>query len=223
MADPQAVPEAAPFPPQPWRLAGELELAVWLARKQDLDFPVPAGWRPVGLFGRRLVGAAFARYAPGGDLAYRELAVGVAVRRGARLAVTIPWIWVDDRRALEGGRSLWAIPKQRAYFRRAGEHLEAVDLSGRAIAAQRRQLRLPLPGRWPLRFTIAQPSAGAALLTPARIRARLCLAAGRWRAAGQLWFLDGRAPLLSVSLEAAELVFGATAAAERRRRAADKL
>jgi hypothetical protein len=209
MPDPQAAAEPATFPPQPWRLKGEAELSAWLVPAASLAFEPPAGWRPVGVFGRRLVGAVFARYAPGGDLAYRELAVGVAVRKGLRLAVTIPWIWVDDPRALEGGRRLWAIPKAPARFRRAGAGLEAEDAGGRPIAAVAGGPGLPLAVRARLRLLIAQPHPAGPRLTPARVAGRFSLARLRWRAGAPLGFLSGALPLVGLRLAAAELTFGA--------------
>lgn len=198
----------AAYPAEPWRLTGELEAAAWLVPAREVEIDLPAGWRPVELFGRRLVGAVFARYAASGDLAYRELAAGVAVRRGLQLAVTIPWIWVDDPRALEGGRQLWAIPKQRAAFLREDERLQADDAAGRVIAVLQRRILAALPGRWPGALAIAQPTDTGARVTPARLRGRLSLARSRWRAAGPLAMLDGRTPLLSLRLDRAEMLFG---------------
>lgn len=206
MPQPQATPAA--YPQEPWRLAGEFRLAAWLVPAREVLFEPPPGWRPVQLGGRRLVGAVFARYVDGGDLAYRELAAGVAVRRGLRLAVTIPWIWVDDARALAGGRALWAIPKRMARFRRTGAREEAWDAAGQALCAREPRLALPLPGRWPFALTIAQPAAGGAQLTPARLLGRLALGRSRWRAGGPLAMLDRRTPLVSLRLDRATMVFG---------------
>jgi hypothetical protein len=192
---------------------GELKLSAWLVPAQEVVFEPPAGWRPLELLGCRLVGVVFARYLPGGDLAYRELAAGVAVRRGVRLALTIPWIWVDDRRALAGGRELWAIPKRAGRFRRVGVLLEADDDAGQTIATRETRLQVPLPGRWPFAFTIAQPIEAGVRLTPARLSGRLALSPSRWHAAGPLAMLNGRPPLLSLRLDRAEIVFGSAPAA----------
>ena len=202
------MPDDRAYPSEPWRLVGELELAAWLIPPRDAAFKVPEGWRPLRLFGRRLVGGVFARYASGGDLAYRELAVGVVVRRGWRLAVTIPWIWVDEPRALEGGRRLWAIPKQPARFRHAAARLDAEDAAGRTLAALQRRVLPPLPGRWTAALTVAQTAEDGARLPPARLRGRLTLARSRWRGSGPLRMLDGRAPFVSLRLDRAEMLFG---------------
>jgi hypothetical protein len=207
------MPDDRAYPPEPWRLTGELELAAWLIPAREIRLTAPAGWRPFRLFGRSLVGAVFAHYAPGGDLAYRELALGVAVRRGLSFALTLPWIWVDDPRALEGGRELWAIPKQLASFRRTAERLEAEHEGGRTIASLHRRILLALPGRWSAELAIAQPDGDDVRLTPARLRGRLSLARSRWRAAGPLEMLDGRRPILSLRLDQAEMLFGEDEAA----------
>lgn len=207
MRSPQATPSPTGYPPEPWRLRGELQASLWLVPRKALAFQAPAGWRPVTLLGRCLVGAAWAHYRPGGDLSYRELAVGIAVRRGLRLAVTLPWIWVDDPRSLAGGRQLWAIPKKLARFGAAGE-LSAQDCAGAPIAESWGGRARALPGRWPAAFTIAQAAQPLPALTPARFTARLGLRRSRWRAASPLEFLDGRRPLLTLRLERAALRFG---------------
>jgi hypothetical protein len=209
MAPLQAAAEPADYPPQPWRLVGALDVSVWLIRGRELEFTPPPGWRPLRLMGRCIVGGAWARYDPGGDLAYRELAVGVAVRRGLRVAVTLPWIWVDDARSLHGGRALWAIPKAMARFAEQGGRIEAGDEAGRPLAALTRRRGLSLPGRWPVGFTLVQAAAEGARLTPARVTAKLeALSGAGWSAGGPLAFLDGRRPLFSLRLERAALRFG---------------
>jgi len=209
MSVPQAIAEADRFPPAPWRLEGRLDLSVWLVPARDLAFEPPPGWRPLTLFGRCVVGGVWARYGPGGDLAYRELAVGVAVRRRARLGVTLPWIWVDSARSRDGGRSLWAIPKRLASFRQVGGQAEATDRGGRLVAAGGAPIAAVLPGRWAAALRIVQPAQGGAVVTRARMKGRPVL--GRpapWRAAGPLSFLDDEAPLLSLRLERASFRFG---------------
>lgn len=198
------------YPPQPWRLCGEAQLAAWLVPAHDVAFEPPPGFTPLRIGGRLAVGAAWAQYREPGVLTYDELAVGVLVRRGLRLAVTIPWIWVDDAAALRGGRALWAIPKQPASFggvRQPDFEIRAGDAAG-VIAAARFGAARMLPGRWPFRLRLAQAAGGTAHLTPLRGRARLGLARSGWRAAGPLAFLHGRAPLLSLRLTDAALLFG---------------
>lgn len=209
MPIPQATAEAGRFPPAPWRLEGRLDLSVWLVPAGELAFEPPPGWRLLTLFGRGVVGGVWARYGPGGDLAYRELAVGVAVRRRGRIGVTLPWIWVDSARSQQGGRSLWAIPKRLASFRQFGGLTEATDRAGRLLASGGAPMAAVLPGRWAAALRIVQPAQGGAVVTRARLKGRPVL--GRptpWRAAGPLSFLDDQPPLLSLRLERASFRFG---------------
>ncbi|WP_374471466.1 hypothetical protein [Phenylobacterium sp.] len=190
------------FPPEPWRLTAEAWASFWLVPATYAPFAPPPGWRPVRLWGRLCVGAAFATYRSPGDLAYRELVAAVLVRRGLRVAVTIPWIWVDSAASRDGARRLWAIPKEMAAFEgwpaHAAPGLAAVD----AVAGA------ALPGRWPAPIRVAQGRGAEPVETPVRLVARLRLARACWRAAGPLAFLDRRRPLLSLRLDDARLLFG---------------
>src|SRR5690242_19335923 len=85
-----------PFPSPPWQLRAEMWLSVFAVR------------------GSGLYGAALADYRPGGVLAYHELLVARLVRDGRHPRVRITDIWVDSEESRDGGRSLWAIPKELA-------------------------------------------------------------------------------------------------------------
>lgn len=107
---------AAGYPPQPWHLAGQLYLSLWAVPTGRLGGRLPPGARPVG-FGRfALIGIAWVRYQAGGVLQYNELVEAVLVRQGWRARLTVTSIWVDDVAARDGGRALWAIPKELADF-----------------------------------------------------------------------------------------------------------
>jgi hypothetical protein len=189
------------YPPPPWRLQGELVGALWLI----LPRPVllPKGWRPVTVFGRMIVGAVWASYGPDGDLAYRELAAAVLVRKGLRLAVTVPWIWVDSAASRAGGRALWSIPKEVALF----DGLTARDLDGRWIASAETTGWSWLPGRWLFRLRTVQPAGDRVSETPARIVGRLAFGRSRWRMAAPMPLLN-RPPLITARLDRASLRFG---------------
>ncbi|RAK57034.1 acetoacetate decarboxylase family protein [Phenylobacterium deserti] len=203
----QSAAASPAFPPPPWRLSGEAYLSVWLIPRDELDFDPPQGFAPVHVAGRLVVGGFWARYRPPGVLSYDELAVGVLVRRGSTLAVTIPWIWVDSEASKTGARTLWAIPKAIARFAE-GSAFAASDRSGERLAVFRPERALPLPLPLPFRLTIAQPGESASVLTPARITGWPGVARGEWRAAGPISFLDGRQPLLAGRLARARVRFG---------------
>ena len=97
------------FPSPPWRMQGQL----WLTL---LRSPRPGpGDRPAGMYGVALVD-----YQQGSPLTYGELLVArpVKVEDGptAGKHVTVTDIWVDSVPSREGGRSLWAVPKELATF-----------------------------------------------------------------------------------------------------------
>lgn len=195
---------SVPYPSPPWRLRGQAWAAAWRLRGLD-QTGLPAGWTSFRVGPWSLLGAVWAEYAAGGDLAYEELAVGQVVRRGRALAITIPWIWVDSDASRTGGRILWSLPKQRASFE-AEDHERTAETPSGPASLEHRGTGLPL-GRWPLAFVVAQPSPTGPVYAPCRLRADLRLARTRWRLPPPLDRLPAR-PWLSLHLTDAELVLG---------------
>lgn len=202
------------YPPEPWALRGQLHTSVFLVPLAQVPVDLPPGCRPVRLGRYGVVGTAWVAYEPGGVLSYNELMSTLLVRRGARLMPTITHIWVDSEASRDGGRQLWGIPKELARFTFAGDSYAATDDSGAGsaapIAAGTVRPLAWLPGRWPVRFRVAQVLAHAAKITPVRCRARLGLSRARFDAApdGPLAFLAGRRPLLSLSVGGFDMQFG---------------
>jgi acetoacetate decarboxylase len=64
-------------------------------------------------------GAALVSYETPSPLTYSELLVARPVRRAGGRRVNITDIWVDSQDSLEGGRALWAIPKDLCEFDRS--------------------------------------------------------------------------------------------------------
>jgi len=124
------------YPPPPWRLRGTVQAALWRVPRAVLPGPLPAGARPLGWGRTALLATARADWAPGGDLAYRELVVAVPVRLGRRIGITITAAWVDSPAALAGGRDLWAIPKRLGRFGTLGGRTALTDADG-PVAASR--------------------------------------------------------------------------------------
>lgn len=191
------------YPTEPWDLHGQAVASVFLVPPSELPTP-PPGTRLVSFAGRAVVTAAFLRYEEPSPLTYDELMVTAVVRRGLRLRVWIPCIWVDDEASRDGGRTLWAIPKDLARFdvdpgrRHVGVGLGSVDVSR----------RVPLPGRWPVGFRIAQERDGRSVVTPVQGRLRLQLVRALWAFSGALGFMAGRRPVLSVRSPRFALLFG---------------
>lgn len=188
-----------PFPSPPWTLTG----TAWVSL-----LPVLTGTpeRPAGLYA-----AAFVDYRDPGTLAYRELVVGRVVGDPGRALlprIEVTDAWVTSPTSRDGGRSLWAIPKELADLhlreRRLGPAGQATwdaGVDGEPLAAARFvAASTPVP-RTPWRLALRQPAddgttvpvavSGAGATAP-------CL--GRWDfgADGPLSWLRGRRPTLSL-------------------------
>ena len=176
-----------------------------------------------------LYGAAWVSYREPSPLTYHELLV-------ARLAdvpqgripgtVTITDIWVDSPDSLEGGRALWAIPKDLADFdmesstsgplRRTSWHAALGDTP---VAAARftdvSSLAPPVPFRFRTHQTRTQTRDDGTLVdivveAPVTGRGRALPARSRWDVApdGPIGFLAGRRPLASFRIANFALSFG---------------
>jgi hypothetical protein len=200
------------YPPEPWELRGQLHLTAWRVDVANLP-PLRAGLEPVRARGTALVGTAWVIYEPGGVLSYRELLVAVLAHRRGRPLVTITNVWVDSAASLQGGRELWAIPKQWASFRVDGDTCTAVDADGEPIAGAVIRSLGSLPGRWRGGYTVAQQrgsAPGDLLYTPVRCTSKLRLVRLDWEFApgGPLAWLTGARPAFSLSLRDFRLRFG---------------
>ena len=206
----------AGFPPEPWQLRGQLHASALLVPPAELPLDLPPGWRPVRIGGRVVVGVAWVAYEPGGVLSYSELMATVLVRRGLRVLPHIFAIWVDNEASRDGGRALWGIPKELAEFDFAEPGIAARDAAGPIAAAQVRPAR-PLPGRWPVRFSVVQALQGAAKVSPVRARAGVAVSRVSLDVApdGSLGFLAGHRPLVSFTLRNLEMSFGRSGAGAR--------
>lgn len=211
------------YPPAPWHLRGTAYISLWQAEEVRLPGGcLPRGIEPVRILGRVLVGTAVAVYEPGGMLAYNEVLMAVAVHRGIRPALTVPHIWVDHPASIAGARAMWSIPKQEATFQIRGGgtserpfEAQAVTPEGQLIADLRFQRSAPLPGRWPVYMTLVQGSGMGTgrpevQVTEASAWARCALGASTWRFGQQspLYFLQDRAPFLSLQLGGLSLGIG---------------
>lgn len=193
------------YPPEPWLLRGDLHASVFLVPLADLPVDLPPGWRPLRLGRFGVVGTAWVTYQPDGVLAYDELMSTLLVRRGWRVLPTITHIWVDSAASRDGGRELWGIPKQLAYF---GALLATTDEGPIAVGSV--TLRVTLPWRLPFGFAVVQRWAGSAKVTPVRVRARVGSSRATFAAdpGGPLAFLARRRVLLSCSMTDFRMMFG---------------
>lgn len=205
-----AAEQGAQYPPEPWDLRGHGYVSLWLVPRRVLP-ELPAGVRPISLFGRAVVATAFVDYLPGGLLPYRELLVTTLVRHGVRPGLSITDIWVDSAASRAGGRELWGIPKELAEFDLAHEPsfrgVARADGDLLAEASGRRRgtgIRLPFP----LRGTALQTLHDALARTPLRATGRVHLARANWQVGGPLSWLRPYRPLLTVAAVDFDLRFG---------------
>ena len=205
-----------PFPSPPWQMRAQAWLSLFAVRDSGRDD------RPSGLYG-----ACFVDYGEGSVLTYHELLVARPVREGRSPQVRITDIWVDSPASRDGGRSLWAIPKNlanlplrsgdygpvvRTSFTGVadGQHLASasfVSAPGAALvrlpfATSTSQLRRQVPGSGlDDEEVVVSAFTGSTRAVPAR---------ARWRfdPDGPLAFLAGRRPLASFRLRDSRLRFG---------------
>lgn len=194
------------YPPEPWDLHGHAHVGAWLVPVADLPRPHSPATRPLTVFGRGIVGAAFFVYEQPSPLTYNEIMATLLVRDGWRVRVSITHIWVDSEASRDGGRDLWAIPKQLADF----DVVPGRSYVARGIGSMRARRVRRLPWMLPGGFTIAQDREGSLLVSPVKGRVRLGTASTKWTfdRSGPLAFLHGRKPLLSFSLQPFRLLFG---------------
>jgi hypothetical protein len=194
------------YPAEPWDLHGHAYIGAWLVPVADLPAPHSPATEPLTIFGRGIVGTAFFVYEQPSPLTYDEIMATVLVRQGWRIRVSITHIWVNSPASRDGGRALWAIPKQLADFDVAAHRsYVAHGIGSLAINRVRR-----LPGALPAGFRIAQDRDGAVLVSPVKGSMRFGVASGHWwfAAVGPLAFLRGRKPLLTLTARPFRLLFG---------------
>lgn len=194
------------YPPSPWHLHGQLWLSLFRVRPgADPRHPD----RPGGLHGVALVS-----YETPSPLQYAELLVARPV--AGRAQVTD--IWVDSPASRDGGRDLWAIPKELAAF----EHHEergrvdrtawAVTHDGRpSVRARFTDVSRRAPVRAPFGFATRQVrSDGEVVVTPVTGTGRVLPCRAQWDVEpdGPLGWLAGVRPLASFRVADFAMTFG---------------
>ena len=197
-----------PYPDAPWQMHGQLWLSLFRVRAGDHPE------RPAGLYG-----AALVSYEHPSQLTYSELLVARSVSANK---ASITDIWVDSADSRDGGRELWAIPKDLGDFERqiTGRRVQrtswTASLDGRRIASarftdiSRTTFRTPFRSGTRQQFPEGHPRAGEEVATPFSGTARALPCRGTWDfdEQGPLAWLAGKRPLVSVRLADFAMSFG---------------
>jgi hypothetical protein len=103
------------YPPPPWHSHGRAWVQPYLVDAGDVS--LPAGFRAVTSLGKAVGFLALIEYTPPSPLVYAELAwLPFLVSAAGQKGLYIAKMYVDSKDSLEGGREIWAIPKQLARF-----------------------------------------------------------------------------------------------------------
>ncbi|GBG82243.1 hypothetical protein CBR_g34526 [Chara braunii] len=205
------------YPPEPWRMRGNMSLSLWRVPKQSLP-EVPPGTKPVLLGGKGLVGTAWVVYGPGSAVrVYNELFAGVLVTRGIWPRVNIPQIWVDSVPSNEGARALWGVPKEMGTFKisenarengRGNARETRASLQG--IVSATMSDRLSLPGKWPVRLKFVHSLRGMLKDCPMVVRSKLTVRNAEYDVdkSGPLTWLRGNRPFFTLGLPDFDMLIG---------------
>jgi hypothetical protein len=191
-----------PYPPAPWPMHGQLWVSLFRVRRGDHPDREP------GVYGVALVD-----YEQPTPLTYGELLVATPRHGGAHITE----IWVDSADSRDGGRELWAIPKDLATFTRhtTGGRVQRtsweVAVDARPTVSARFSDVSHLAPRTPFRgHTWQQRESGEEVTAPMRGTARSlpCRAQWSFHDEGPLAWLSGKRPLASVRLADFQMSFG---------------
>ncbi|MEO6472852.1 MAG: acetoacetate decarboxylase family protein [Aeromicrobium sp.] len=197
------------YPAQPWHLTAHAFVGFYLVPSRLLPAP-PPGTKRLTIFGRALVSTAFFVYEEPSPLTYNEIMATAPVRTRWRSYVNILKIWVDSEASRDGGRALWAIPKDLADFDVSVHSSYAGSVAGTTIGSLDVRGSKSLPASLPIAFRIAQERDGKALLTKVTGRGRIGVAKGAWtfNPAGPLGYLAERRSILTLVLRPLRITFG---------------
>jgi hypothetical protein len=199
------------YPPAPWSMHGQLWLSLFRVRAGDHPDRAP------GVYGVALVS-----YETPSPLTYSELLVARPVKAAGGRRVNITDIWVDSQDSLEGGRALWAIPKDLCDFERTttGDRVQrtswSTSLDGVPVASarftdvSRNAPRVPFKGSTWQQRGVDEPGADREVVAELSGSARGLPCRGSWSfdAKGPLAWLAGKRPLASFRMSDFQMSFG---------------
>jgi len=190
------------YPAAPWNMHGQLWLSLFRVREGDHPD------RPAGVYGAALV--SYERPSP---LTYGELLVARPIDK----KVSITDIWVDSIDSRDGGRDLWAMPKELCDFKldNTGKLLQktswTASLDGHPIVRarfsdlSRATLRTPFKGS-----TWQERESGEEVVAHLKGSAKVLPCRSHWEFddAGPLAWLAGKRPLASFRMADFQMSFG---------------
>jgi acetoacetate decarboxylase len=188
------------FPSPPWDLRGQAWVSLFRATE------------PGGSPGAYAVG--WVDYQPPGTLAYRELLVA---KRVTRTALSVIDLWVDSPSSAEGGRALWALPKELGELSLDDSGLGLVARAewsatsdGRPVASASFADTSKVAVRLPIKASVRQPRNGSEVETSLSGSGRSlpCLAHWEFAAEGPLGWLTGKQPVVSARVRDFSVSFG---------------
>ena len=199
------------YPPAPWEMHGQLWLSLFRVREGDHPDRTPG-----------VYGAALVSYEDPSPLTYSELLVARPVARDGSRRVNIVDIWVDSPASRDGGRALWAIPKDLCSFERTttGRRVQrttwSTSLDGRPIASarftdvSRNAVRTPFRGSTWQQRAADESGADRDVVAALRGSGRTLPCRGHWHfdESGPLAWLAGKRPLASFRIADFSMSFG---------------
>ncbi len=199
------------YPSAPWNMHGQLWLSLFRVGQGDHPDREPG-----------VYGAALVSYELPSPLTYSELLVARPVVAASGRRVNITDIWVDSQDSLEGGRDLWAIPKDLCEFRRttSGRRVQrtswSTSLDGVPVASARftdlsRVVpRTPFKGSTWQRRPPTDAGADREVVADLRGSARALPCRGSWtfHEQGPLAWLAGKRTLASFRMADFQMSFG---------------
>ena len=199
------------YPPAPWKMHGQLWLSLFRVREGDHPDRGPG-----------VYGAALVSYEQPSPLTYSELLVARSVKAAGGRRVNITDIWVDSADSRDGGRELWAIPKDLCNFERTttGKRMQrtswSTSLDGTRMASARftdvssNTLRTPFKGSTWQQRPVAESGADREVVAELTGSAKALPCRGSWEfdEQGPLAWLAGKRPLASFRMADFQMSFG---------------
>jgi hypothetical protein len=199
------------YPPAPWKMHGQLWLSLFRVREGDHPDREPG-----------VYGAALVSYEQPSPLTYSELLVARPVKAAGGRRVNITDIWVDSADSRDGGRELWAIPKDLCRFERTttGKRVQrtswSTTLEGTGVASARftdvssNTLRTPFKGSTWQQRSPDESGADREVVAELTCSAKALPCRGSWEFSeqGPLAWLAGKRPLASFRMADFVMSFG---------------